>query len=120
MKKSPARHPRKPATRVLVPTRKQHCFYGHGLPGIELEKLSGKLVVVEGADGSGRSSQIAWLVDWLEGRGARLGRARSGAVATALEASGVGLEICLVLLLLVFCAAWLAGGTYNPFIYFRF
>jgi len=30
------------------------------------------------------------------------------------------LEISLIVLLLVACAAWLAGGTYNPFIYFRF
>jgi alginate O-acetyltransferase complex protein AlgI len=30
------------------------------------------------------------------------------------------LEIFLVVALLLISAAWLAGGTYNPFIYFRF
>ena len=28
-------------------------FYGHGIPRVELEDLAGKLIVVEGADGSG-------------------------------------------------------------------
>ena len=54
---------------VRVPkiTRKQ--FYGHGIPGVDTEKLVGKLIVVEGADCSGRSSQIQRLVEWLEGSG---------------------------------------------------
>ena len=33
-------------------------FYGHGIPGVKLEDLAGKLIAVEGADGSGRSTQI--------------------------------------------------------------
>ena len=33
---------------------------------------------------------------------------------------GQVVEILLVVVLLVISAAWLAGGTYNPFIYFRF
>jgi alginate O-acetyltransferase complex protein AlgI len=33
---------------------------------------------------------------------------------------GQAVEIFLVLALLLISAAWLAGGTYNPFIYFRF
>lgn len=54
---------------VRVPkiTRKQ--FYGHGIPGVETDKLVGKLIVVEGADCSGRSTQIHRLVEWLEGSG---------------------------------------------------
>ena len=44
-------------------------FYGHGLPGIDSTKLLGKLIVVEGADGSGRSTQIAMLRDALERAG---------------------------------------------------
>src|SRR6202046_3859517 len=49
-------------------TEKKICrrFYGHGIPGVKLEELAGKLIVVEGADGSGRSTQIARLVEWLE------------------------------------------------------
>jgi len=45
---------------------KRRRFYGHGVPGMKLEDIAGKLIVVEGADGSGRSTQIARLVDWLE------------------------------------------------------
>ena len=41
-------------------------FYGHGIPGVKPGELAGKLIVIEGADGSGRSTQIARLVEWLE------------------------------------------------------
>ncbi|MGZ8432381.1 MAG: dTMP kinase [Candidatus Deferrimicrobiaceae bacterium] len=44
-------------------------FYGEGLPGVDPGVLKGKLIVIEGPDGSGRSTQIAVLTDWLEGRG---------------------------------------------------
>ncbi|MGZ8449004.1 MAG: dTMP kinase, partial [Candidatus Deferrimicrobiaceae bacterium] len=44
-------------------------FYGEGLPGVAPGVLKGKLIVIEGPDGSGRSTQIAVLTDWLEGRG---------------------------------------------------
>ena len=46
--------------------KKGRRYYGHGIPRFPVEELLGKLIVVEGADGSGRSSQIARLVDWLE------------------------------------------------------
>ena len=36
-------------------------FYGSPLPGIKPEELSGSLIVVEGTDGSGRSTQISCL-----------------------------------------------------------
>src|SRR4051812_24882992 len=52
---------------IVVPTQTPRRFYGHGIPGVQLEKLTGKLIVVEGADGSGRSTQIRQLVEWLEG-----------------------------------------------------
>lgn len=44
-------------------------FYGIALPGVRLEELSGSLIVVEGSDGSGRSTQIALLTEWLESQG---------------------------------------------------
>ena len=52
---------------IVVPYRSERRFYGHGIPGVDLEQVAGKLIVVEGADGSGRSTQIARLVQWLEG-----------------------------------------------------
>lgn len=44
-------------------------FYGHGLPGTDPKQLHGRLIVVEGADGSGRSTQIQMLRDALERAG---------------------------------------------------
>jgi dTMP kinase len=44
-------------------------FYGMPLPGVRTEDLSGSLIVVEGTDGSGRSTQISLLTEWLEGEG---------------------------------------------------
>src|SRR5260370_22494686 len=54
---------------VVVPRASNRRFYGHGIPNVELNRLVGKLIVVEGADGSGRSTQIARLRDWLENCG---------------------------------------------------
>ena len=54
---------------VVVPKISPKSFYGHGIPKVDPEKLAGKLIVVEGADCSGRTSQITRLVDWLEGSG---------------------------------------------------
>jgi dTMP kinase len=80
-------------SRVFVPQRTPKRFYGHGIPGVELEKLSGKLIVVEGADGSGRSTQIARLVAWLEGSGhatVQVGLKRSTLVSEELEQAKQG------------------------------
>src|ERR1700728_3236060 len=44
-------------------------FYGTPLPGVRPEELSGTLVVIEGTDGSGRSTQISLLTEWLESEG---------------------------------------------------
>jgi len=43
--------------------------YGKTLPGMKLTDLSGKLIVVEGTDGAGRTTQINLLKGWLEERG---------------------------------------------------
>jgi dTMP kinase len=40
--------------------------YGKPLPGMRLDDLAGKLVVIEGTDGAGRSTQINLLKPWLE------------------------------------------------------
>jgi dTMP kinase len=44
-------------------------FFGDGLPGIDLEELKGKLIVLEGTDGVGRSTHIGLLKQWLENNG---------------------------------------------------
>ncbi len=68
--------------------KKAHRFYGHGIPGIKAEALGGRLIVVEGADGSGRSTQIVELVNWLETSGrptVQVGLKRSTLVSAELE-----------------------------------
>jgi dTMP kinase len=44
-------------------------FYGTPLPGAAREGYSGKLIVIEGTDGVGRSTHTAMLRSWLEARG---------------------------------------------------
>jgi dTMP kinase len=63
-------------------------FYGKGLPNVEPSLLKGKLIVIEGADGSGRSTQITLLRDWLERLGyptVEIGLKRSTLVGAELE-----------------------------------
>jgi len=78
---------------VVVPEITPKTFFGHGLPGVDLEKLTGKLIVIEGADGSGRSTQISRLVEWLEGTGhatLQVGLKRSTLVSEQLEQAQQG------------------------------
>lgn len=68
-------------------------FYGQGLPGLDPSQLSGKLIVIEGADGSGRSTQIALLKEWLESRGhavVDVGLRRSTLVSKQLDQAKQG------------------------------
>jgi dTMP kinase len=73
---------------IVIPPRGRRQFYGHGIPGVQPDELVGKLIVVEGADGSGRSTQIARLVEWLETSGhatVQVGLKRSSLVSEELE-----------------------------------
>jgi dTMP kinase len=78
---------------IVVPFRSERRFYGHGIPRVDLEKVAGKLIVVEGADGSGRSTQIALLVQSLEGSGhatVQVGLKRSTLVSEELDRAQQG------------------------------
>ena len=69
-------------------TRPAKRFFGHELPGVKPSELTGKLIVIEGADGSGRSTQIKRVVDWLEARGhatTQVGLKRSNLASEELE-----------------------------------
>jgi dTMP kinase len=68
-------------------------FYGEGLPGVDPASLNGKLIVIEGSDGSGRSTQTELLTDWLERRGhavAHVGLRRSELIGEELAAAKQG------------------------------
>jgi dTMP kinase len=93
MKTTTAPAIRKPRQKIVVPSSRPRRFYGHGIPGVELSKLRGKLVVVEGSDGSGRSTQIARIVEWLEVNGhatVQVGLSRSSLVSEELEQAKQG------------------------------
>ena len=72
---------------------KKKRFYGSGLTGIDTSHLHGKLIVIEGADGSGRSTQIQLLEAWLESKGyavESVGLKRSYLVSEELEQAKQG------------------------------
>jgi dTMP kinase len=79
---------KKPKNQIVIPQASDRRFYGHGIPRVKLDELAGKLIVVEGADGSGRSTQIARLVEWLETGGhatVQVGLKRSTLVSEELD-----------------------------------
>src|SRR5438132_9223283 len=62
-------------------------FYGSPLPGFTETELPGKLIVIEGTDGVGRSTQIALLQEWLEGLG--FAATRTGMRRSPLTGKGI-------------------------------
>ena len=67
---------------------KDKAFFGRPLPELCDTRFAGKLFAIEGADGSGRSTQIAQLSQWLEANGyavRHMGLRRSHLVAEELE-----------------------------------
>ena len=63
-------------------------FYGHTPPGAGEEPTPGRLIVLEGTDGVGRSTQIAMLQEWLEAEGYAVlvtGFRRSTLAATGID-----------------------------------
>jgi alginate O-acetyltransferase complex protein AlgI len=57
---------------------------------------------------------------WIKSTCSRLGQATPASCRTGVQVFGSSLEVVLIMGLLLISAIWLAGGTYNPFIYFRF
>jgi len=67
--------------------------YGQGLPAVDAGELKGRLVVVEGADGVGRSTHIGLLREWLESHGHAVldtGMTRSALAGKSLKAAKEG------------------------------
>ena len=69
-------------------------YYGkEGLPKVNLEELKGKLIVLEGTDGVGRSTHIGLLKQWLENNGHAVldtGMTRSALAGEGLKAAKEG------------------------------
>jgi dTMP kinase len=62
-------------------------FYGEGLPGVDLSELHGRLIVIEGPDGVGRSTQVSMLKPWLESNGHAV--LDTGMTRSALAGKGI-------------------------------
>src|SRR5258707_867453 len=56
-------------TVVVTEEASSQYFFGEPLVGFDPSEITGSLVVIEGMDGSGRSTQIALLQEWLESEG---------------------------------------------------
>jgi len=67
--------------------RKPLEFYTEALPGVDTSELQGKLIVIEGPDAVGRSTQIALLRQWLEREGHAV--LDSGMARSALAGKGI-------------------------------
>jgi dTMP kinase len=62
-------------------------FYSEPLPGVDISELQGKLIVIEGPDAVGRSTQIALLRQWLEQEGHAV--LDTGMARSALAGKGI-------------------------------
>ncbi|HMG37230.1 MAG TPA: thymidylate kinase [Blastocatellia bacterium] len=71
-------------------------FYDTGLPGVDLSELQGRLIVIEGPDGVGRSTQIALLKPWLEANGHAVldtGMTRSALAGKGIKQAKAGITL---------------------------
>ena len=72
-------------------------FYGKGIPGVDPESLTGHLIVIEGGDGAGRSTQMQLLSKWLDLQGhptIQVEFKRSLLVGEELETAMQGNQLC--------------------------
>ena len=56
-------------TAVSTDEEAAQYFFGEPLVGVDPHDITGSLIVIEGMDGSGRSTQITLLQEWLESEG---------------------------------------------------
>lgn len=72
---------------------REKLFYGVGLPYVQLNEVKGRLIVIEGTDGVGRSTQLEELKKWLEVKGygvVTTGWTRSSLMGKAIEEAKAG------------------------------
>jgi dTMP kinase len=80
--------------------------YGTRLPGLPDHDLPGKLIVVEGADGSGRTTEVLLLKEWLEVEGHAVvdtGLRRSTLVAEEIDRAKQGHTLGATTMALLYC-----------------
>jgi dTMP kinase len=77
-------------------TKHHFGFYGTGLPDVDLSELKGRLIVIEGPDGIGRSTQVAMLKPWLESNGHAVldtGMTRSALAGKGIKQAKAGITL---------------------------
>lgn len=85
----------------------EKSFYGYGIPYLKLSGLRGSLIVLEGTDSVGRSTQIEQLVPWLEVEGyavAQTGWTRSPLLAETIDEAKAGHELTVTTFSLLYAA----------------
>ena len=93
--------------RVPGHPRRGKRWYGHGLPYLKLGPLPGHLIVIEGTDGVGRSTQIELLRSWLEVEGyavSNTGWARSPLLSETINEAMAGHELNVLTFSLLYAA----------------
>jgi dTMP kinase len=78
------------------PNNHKFEFYGEGLPEVDLSELRGRLIVIEGPDGVGRSTQVAMLKAWLESNGHAVldtGMTRSALAGKGIKQAKAGITL---------------------------
>src|SRR5262252_10694593 len=68
---APAEHPEQVPGRLPMVSEDETSrhFFGEPLVGFDPHEITGTLIVIEGMEGSGRSTQISLLQEWLESEG---------------------------------------------------
>src|SRR5262249_19050733 len=97
----------RPGAGMETEDRKGKPWYGQGLPYLQIRPLPGHLIVIEGTDGVGRSTQIELLRPWLELEGyavSNTGWTRSPLLADTINEAKAGHELTVVTFSLLYAA----------------
>ena len=90
-----------------MPKTRTYGTYGTRLPGMPREPVLGRLIVLEGADGSGRTTEVDLLKEWLEVDGHPVvdtGLRRSSLLSREIEEAKKGNTLSATTLALLYAA----------------